>query len=128
MYLFLCDSSTCQGRCLAVNNMLGYTTAEGQLKPSMVSIPKCVCMYVCWCACVGVSACDGIRVGTLMPSLFAVPYLCSGELMSGEVTLFDSIVQQDPGFTDIGELGIQSGFLRRYSPGSSSSPTPGRVS
>ena len=31
------------------------------------------------------------------------------------------------GFTDKGGLGIQSGFLRRYSPGSFSSPTTERA-
>ena len=31
------------------------------------------------------------------------------------------------GSTDIDRLGIQSGFLRRYSPGSFSSPTPERA-
>ena len=43
--------------------------------------------------------------------------MCGG---GGEVTPLQ-------GFTDIGGLGIQSGFLHRYSPGSFSSPTTERA-
>ena len=61
---------------------------------------------------------------TLISSVWVVPCLCHspqcGELMSVEVTLRRTRIQ---GFTVIGRLGIQPGFLCRYSPGSFSPTT-----
>ena len=61
---------------------------------------------------------------TMILSRYVVAYLSHSLKCRRNSTL---LRHGDSGFTDRGKLGIQSGFLRRYSPDSFPSPSPERV-